>query len=42
MSHADNHIDQYRRKFLGQGAALAGAVTLGPGVMFTSIASANI
>ena len=41
MSQADKHIDQYRRKFLGQGAALAGAVTLGPGVMFTSIASAK-
>jgi molybdopterin-containing oxidoreductase family iron-sulfur binding subunit len=41
MSQADNHIDQYRRKFMGQGAALAGVVTLGPGVMFTSIASAK-
>ena len=36
-----NHIDSYRRKLLGGGAALAGAVTLGPGVFFTSIARAK-
>jgi tetrathionate reductase subunit B len=29
----DNRIDDYRRKFLGQGAAMIGMATLGPGVI---------
>lgn len=36
-----NNIDSYRRKFLGQGAALAGVATLAPGVMLTSVARAR-
>jgi len=36
-----NQIDNYRRKLLGGGAAIAAAATLGPGVFFTSIARAK-
>jgi molybdopterin-containing oxidoreductase family iron-sulfur binding subunit len=41
MSNQDNHIDTYRRKFLGQGAALAGAVILAPGVFLHTVARAR-
>jgi molybdopterin-containing oxidoreductase family iron-sulfur binding subunit len=41
MSNQDNHIDTYRRKFLGQGAALAGTVILAPGVFLHSVARAR-
>ena len=41
MSHEDNQIDSYRRKFLGQGAALAGVVTLGPGLLLHTVARAR-
>jgi molybdopterin-containing oxidoreductase family iron-sulfur binding subunit len=37
----ENQIDTYRRNFLGKGAAAVGAITLAPGVMLTSIASAK-
>ena len=37
----DNKIDEYRRRFLGQGAALAGAATLAPGVILHTIANAK-
>jgi len=40
-AHAEDQVDNYRRKLLGGGAALAGAATLGPGVFFTRIASAK-
>lgn len=36
-----NQIDNYRRKLLGGGAAIAAAATLGPGVFFTSVARAK-
>lgn len=41
MSDTDNQIDTYRRSFLTQGAAVAGALTLGPGVFLSSIARAK-
>ncbi|WP_455209218.1 sulfate reduction electron transfer complex DsrMKJOP subunit DsrO [Kaarinaea lacus] len=37
----ENKIDEYRRSFLGKGAALAGAATLAPGVILHTIASAK-
>ena len=37
----DNKIDEYRRSFLGKGAALAGVATLAPGVILHTIASAK-
>ena len=36
-----NQIDTYRRKLLGGSVAVAGALTLGPGVLFTSIVRAK-
>ena len=41
MSENENKIDEYRRGFLGKGVALAGAVTLAPGVILNSIAHAR-
>lgn len=38
---ANNQIDTYRRRFLTQGAAVAGALTLGPGVFLSSMARAK-
>ena len=40
-SDKDNQIDTYRRKFLGQGAAAVGMVTIAPGVLLHSVASAK-
>ena len=40
-NQSENQIDNYRRKLLGGGAALAGAAALGPGVFFTSVARAK-
>jgi len=37
----DNKFDEYRRSFLGKGAALAGAATLAPGVILHTIANAK-
>ena len=36
-----NNIDTYRRKFLGQGAAVVGMITLAPGVLLNSVANAK-
>ncbi|MDH5325077.1 MAG: 4Fe-4S dicluster domain-containing protein [Gammaproteobacteria bacterium] len=41
MNDDRNKIDTYRRKFLGQGAALAGTITLAPGVLLHNIANAK-
>ena len=41
MSDNDNQINTYRRKFLTQGATIAGALTLGPGVFLSSVARAK-
>jgi tetrathionate reductase subunit B len=41
MSRQDDQFDAYRRKFLGQGAALVGAVTLAPGIFLHSVANAR-
>ncbi len=42
---SNNQIDSYRRRFLshflGQGAAIAGAATLGGGLVLTSVARAR-
>jgi molybdopterin-containing oxidoreductase family iron-sulfur binding subunit len=37
----ENKIDEYRRSFLGKGAAIAGAATLAPGVILHTIANAK-
>ena len=37
----DNRINDYRRKFLGQGAAMIGMATLAPGVFLHNIANAK-
>ena len=39
--NSKDNIDTYRRKFLGETVALAGAVTIGPGVLLHTIAQAK-
>jgi tetrathionate reductase subunit B len=41
MREQDNQIDNYRRKLLGQGVATVGAMTIAPGVLLHSVASAK-
>jgi molybdopterin-containing oxidoreductase family iron-sulfur binding subunit len=41
MNDNENQIDHYRRRFLAQGAAVAGALTLAPGVFLSSVARAR-
>ena len=41
MKQQENKIDTYRRKFLGEGVALAATVTIAPGVLLHNIARAK-
>jgi len=38
---SDNKIDSYKRRFLGQSAAIAGTAALGGGLVLTSVARAR-
>lgn len=41
MTEPDNHIDRYRRQFLGKAAAIAATVSLTPGLLLTAVARAK-
>lgn len=41
MNQQENKIDDYRRKFIGQGAAAVAGITIAPGVLLHTVANAR-